>query len=96
MGGMADPGARFPGYRFPAVIIGEVVWLRFRFNLSLRDIPALMAARRDRGQPRNRARVVRQVRCGLRHPGAAPSDPMCGSLSDPPAGAGLRHSHLIM
>ena len=36
---------RFHGYRFPAVIIGEVVWLRFRFNLSLRDIPDLMAAR---------------------------------------------------
>ncbi len=35
--------ARFPGYRFPAVIIGEVVWLRYRFNLSLRDIPALVA-----------------------------------------------------
>ncbi len=34
---------RFPGYRFPAVIIGEVVWLRYRFNLSLRDIPALLA-----------------------------------------------------
>ena len=27
------------------VIIGEVVWLRFRFNLSVRDIPDLMAAR---------------------------------------------------
>ncbi len=36
---------RFRGYRFPAIIIGEVVWLRFRFNLSLRDIPELMAAR---------------------------------------------------
>ncbi len=34
---------RFPGYRFPAAIIGEVVWLRYRFNLSLRDIPALVA-----------------------------------------------------
>jgi putative transposase len=41
----AGPDGRFPGSRFPAVIIGEVVWLRFRFNLSLRDIPALMAAR---------------------------------------------------
>jgi len=40
-----DPGARFPGYRFPAIIIGEVLWLRFRFSLSLRDIPALLAAR---------------------------------------------------
>ena len=45
MGDVTDPGARFPGYRFPAVIIGEVIWLRFRFSLSLRDIPALMAAR---------------------------------------------------
>jgi len=36
---------RFRGYRFPAIIIGEVVWLRFRFNLSLRDIPEVMAAR---------------------------------------------------
>ncbi len=35
--------SRFPGYRFPAVIIGEVIWLRYRFNLSLRDIPALVA-----------------------------------------------------
>ncbi len=35
--------ARFPGSRFPVVIIGEVVWLRYRFNLSLRDIPALVA-----------------------------------------------------
>jgi hypothetical protein len=23
---------RFHGYRFPAIIIGEVVWLRLRFN----------------------------------------------------------------
>ncbi len=39
----ANADARFPGYRFPAVIIGEVVRLRYRFNLSLRDIPALVA-----------------------------------------------------
>jgi transposase-like protein len=31
---------RLHGYRFPAILIAEVVWLRFRFNLSLRDIPA--------------------------------------------------------
>ena len=30
----------FRGYRFPAIIIEEVVWLRYRFNLSLRDIPS--------------------------------------------------------
>ncbi len=39
----ANADARFPGYQFPAVIIGEVVRLRYRFNLSLRDIPALVA-----------------------------------------------------
>ncbi|MGZ6869653.1 MAG: hypothetical protein ACXVHI_04985 [Frankiaceae bacterium] len=27
MGRVTDPGARFPGYRFPAIIIGEVVCL---------------------------------------------------------------------
>ena len=36
---------RFHGYRFPAIIIGEVVWLRFRFTLSLRDMTDMMAAR---------------------------------------------------
>ncbi len=54
----ANADARFPGYRFPAVIIGEVVWLRYRFNVSLRDIPALVAQKRDRGQSRNRAPMV--------------------------------------
>ena len=41
----AGTDRRFRGYRFPAIIIGEVVWLRFRFNLSLRDVGDLMAAR---------------------------------------------------
>ena len=45
MGVGTSTDRRFRGYRFPAIIIGEVVWLRFRFNLSLRDIPALMATR---------------------------------------------------
>ncbi len=39
----ANADVRFPGYRFLAVIIGEVVWLRYRFDLSLRVIPALVA-----------------------------------------------------
>ena len=34
---------RFRGYRFPAIIIGDV--LRLPFNLSLLDIPEMMAAR---------------------------------------------------
>jgi hypothetical protein len=38
-----DPTACLPGYRFPMIVIQEVVYLRFRFNLSLRDIPDLMA-----------------------------------------------------
>ncbi len=54
MSGMdANADARFPGYRFPAVIIGEVLWLRYRFNLSLRDIPALVARSSDRAQSRD-------------------------------------------
>ena len=34
---------RFRGYRFPAIIIGDVLGLPF--NLSLLDIPEMMAAR---------------------------------------------------
>ena len=34
---------RFRGYRFPAIIIGDV--LRLLFNLSLLDVPEMMAAR---------------------------------------------------
>ena len=45
MGVGTSTDRRFRGYRFPAIIVGEVVWLRYRFNLSLRDIPALMATR---------------------------------------------------
>ncbi len=33
------------GTSSPAVIIAEVIWLRFQFTLSLRDIPALLATR---------------------------------------------------
>ena len=40
---MRDPTACLGGYRFPMIVIQEVVYLRFRFNLSLRDIPDLMA-----------------------------------------------------
>ena len=58
MGRVTDPGARFRGYRFPAIIIAEVVWLRFRFNLSLRDIPGADGGPRGRGQPRDRPRMV--------------------------------------
>ncbi len=45
MGMSDDLSERLPGYRFPVVIIQEVIWLRFRFDLSLRDIPDMLAAR---------------------------------------------------
>jgi putative transposase len=37
--------ARYAGYRFPAEIIGHVVWLYFRFPLGLRMVEELLAAR---------------------------------------------------
>ncbi len=33
------------GVRFPDEIIAHVVWLYYRFNLSYRDVEALLAAR---------------------------------------------------
>jgi len=35
----------YRGFRYPAAIISDVVWLYFRFSLSFRDIEALMASR---------------------------------------------------
>jgi putative transposase len=36
---------RYPGFRFPAEIIGHAVWLCHRFTLSFRDIEDLLAER---------------------------------------------------
>ena len=36
---------RYPGFRFPAEIIGYAVWLYHRFTLSFRDIEDLLAER---------------------------------------------------
>ena len=36
----------YPGFRFPAEIIGHAVWLYHRFTLSFRDIEDLLAERR--------------------------------------------------
>ena len=36
---------RYPGFRFPAKIIGHAVWLYHRFTLSFRDIEDLLAER---------------------------------------------------
>src|SRR5690242_14510129 len=44
---LAAPADRslFRGYRFPPEIIGQAVWLYFRFQLSLRDVQDLLAER---------------------------------------------------
>ena len=44
---MTAPAAcpSFAGYRFPAEIISQAVWLYFRFILSLHDVEELMAPR---------------------------------------------------
>jgi putative transposase len=36
---------RYAGYRFPAEIIGQAVWLYFRFPLGLRMVEELLAGR---------------------------------------------------
>lgn len=38
-------GPNYTGFRVPPEIIAHAVWLSFRFNLSLRDIEDLLAAR---------------------------------------------------
>ena len=35
----------FKGYRFPAEVIRNAVWLYFRFTLSFRDVEELLAER---------------------------------------------------
>ena len=44
---MSPPAAKSPyaGYRFPAEVIGQAVWLYFRFPLSLRMVEEMLAAR---------------------------------------------------
>src|SRR5918912_1036251 len=44
---MSSPAARSPyaGYRFPAEVISQAVWLYFRFPLSLRMVEEMLAAR---------------------------------------------------
>lgn len=36
---------RLKGYRFPRSVIAYAVWSYYRFNLSLRDVEDLLAAR---------------------------------------------------
>jgi putative transposase len=44
---MSSPAAKslFAGYRFPAEVISQAVWLYFRFPLSLRMVEGMLAAR---------------------------------------------------
>ena len=44
---MSSPAATSPyaGYRFPAEVISQAVWLYFRFPLSLRMVEEMLAAR---------------------------------------------------
>src|SRR3712207_2922431 len=44
---MSSPAAKSPyaGHRFPAEVISQVVWLYFRFPLSLRMVEEMLAAR---------------------------------------------------
>ena len=44
---MCSPTAKSPyaGYRFPAEVISQAVWLYFRFPLGLRMVEEMLAAR---------------------------------------------------
>jgi putative transposase len=42
---MAPESHTYPGYRFPAEIIGHAVWLYHLFSLSLRDVELILAER---------------------------------------------------
>ena len=44
---MSSPAAKSPyaGYRFPAEVISQAVWLYFRFPLSLRMAEEMLSAR---------------------------------------------------
>jgi putative transposase len=43
--GMSTPSNPYRGYRFPAEIINQAVWLYHCFSLSLREVELILAAR---------------------------------------------------
>jgi putative transposase len=43
--GMSTPSNPYRGYRFPAEIINQAVWLYHCFSLSLREVVLILAAR---------------------------------------------------
>jgi putative transposase len=44
-GQMLPESITYPGYRFPAEVIGHAVWLYHLFSLSLRDVELILAER---------------------------------------------------
>ena len=42
---MSTPTNPYRGFRFPAAIISEAVWLYHGFSLSLREVELILAAR---------------------------------------------------
>src|SRR4051794_15002948 len=43
--GMSTPSNPYRGFRFPAEIINQAIWLYHCFSLSLRDVELILAAR---------------------------------------------------
>src|SRR4051812_17968864 len=71
--GMSTTSNSYRGFRFPAEIINQAVWLYHCFSLSLREVELILAAR-DRGQLRDHPRVGPALRADLRQkPQTAPS-----------------------
>ena len=47
---MRTTSSHYRGFRFPAEIINQAVWLYHCFSLSLREVELILAARGDHGQ----------------------------------------------
>ena len=61
---MTPESMTYPGYRFPAEIIGHAVWLYHVVSRSLRDVERILAERGIRVTPES-------IRCWCRKFGAA-------------------------
>lgn len=58
---MPEP-VTYPGYRFPAEIISQAVWLYHVFSQRLRDVELILAEPGDHGHPREYPAVGPEVR----------------------------------
>ena len=63
----------FAGYRFPAEIISQAVWLYFRFPLSLRMVEEMLAVRGIVVSHETMRQWALQVRPGVRQPDPPPA-----------------------